>query len=583
MAHRIPQHVLDDLLARADLVELIDRRVPLRKTGRNYSACCPFHHEKTPSFTVSPDKQFYHCFGCGVSGNAISFLMDYERLEFREAVNELAEQTGVRLPQDDTATAPQKAQADLYPVLAEADRFFRYQLRHHGQRQRVIDYLRGRGLEGTTVRDFGVGYAPPGWDNLYHALRQQGYATRMLTTAGLVITREDGNSLYDRFRDRLMFPIRDERGRTVGFGGRALDATPPKYLNSPETPVFHKGRQLYGVYELRRQRKTHLRQLLIVEGYMDVLALAQHGLPYALATLGTATTSDHLQRMFRLSDDVVFCFDGDDAGRQAAWRTLEQVLPVIRDGRRVSYLFLPEGEDPDSLIRRIGQHAFEQQMTTATPLSEYLLDHLSAQTRLDSVDGRARLIELAKPLLNKLPAGAYRDLLEQQLAQRVEMSITLLKRHVTPPAPAAPPVKRAPPPARRRTLPRLAISLLLHRPTLASKVQHLDALKQLTDPGLPLFTELVEYLQHHPHTTLGMLLERYRDTDTGRILSKLAQAGPDLDRHLIEAEFMGVLDKLQRVYLERYWFAKAARGELREDELHYLRSYTDIDINSDAN
>lgn len=580
MAHRIPQHVLDDLLARADLVELIDRRVPLRKIGRNYSACCPFHHEKTPSFTVSPDKQFYHCFGCGVSGNAISFLMDYERLEFREAVNELAEQTGVSLPQDVTATAPKTVHTDLYPLLAEADRFFRYQLRHHAQRQRVIDYLRGRGLEGTTVRDFGVGYAPPGWDNLYQALRHQGYASRVLQTAGLVIAHEDSNRVYDRFRDRLMFPIRDRRGRTIGFGGRALDATLPKYLNSPETPLFHKGHQLYGVYELLRQRNVHPRQLLIVEGYMDVLALAQHGIPYALATLGTATTGDHLQRLFRLSDDLVFCFDGDQAGRQAAWRALEQALPVIRDGRRVSYLFLPEGEDPDSLVRRIGQQAFEQHIATATPLSEYLLDQLSTQTCLDSVDGRARLVELAKPLLAKLPAGAYRDLLEQQLAQRVRMSTHLLKRHMTP---VEAPLRRSQPPPQRRTLPRLAISLLLHRPTLANKVQHLEALKQLTDPGLPLFTELVEYLQHHPHTTLGMLLERYRDTDTGRILNKLAQAGLDLDHHLIEAEFMGVLDKLQRVYLERYWFDKAARGELREDELHYLRSYTDTDINSDAN
>lgn len=577
MAHRIPQSVLDDLLARVDLVELIDRRVPLRKNGRNYSACCPFHHDKTPSFTVSPDKQFYHCFGCGASGNALSFLMDYERLEFLEAVSELAEQTGISLPADAAAYTPQPNHPDLYPLLAAADRFFRQQLRYHDRRHTVIEYLRGRGIEGTTARDFGIGYAPPGWENLHQALSQQGYSDEALDTAGLVIAHDKGSGVYDRFRDRLIFPVRDRRGRTLGFGGRALDDTPPKYLNSPETPVFHKGRQLYGVYELLRQRRDKAARLLVVEGYMDVLALAQHGVPYAVATLGTATTDEHINQLFRLSDELVFCFDGDRAGRDAAWRALERVLPTVRDGRRVGYLFLPEGEDPDSLIRDIGQQAFEQRVAATTPLSEYLLDQLTAQTRLNDVDGRARLLELAKPLVSKLPAGAYRDLLNQQLAERVQAPVELLNRHISPPKPQ--PAVRSRAPLLRRTLPRLAISLLLHQPTLAHKVQHLEALKKLTAPGLPLFTELVEYLQTHPHISLGALLERYRDTPTSPILTKLAQAGFDLDDDLVEAEFMGVLDKLRQLYLDRYWFDKAARGELDEHELHYLRT----SYRSDAN
>lgn len=572
MANRIPQHVLDDLLGRVDIVELIDRRVPLRKAGRNYTACCPFHNEKTPSFSVSPDKQFYHCFGCGAHGNAISFLMDYERLEFREAVTELAQQTGVNLPES-VETAPAARHDDLYALLSEADRFFRRQLRQHPRRRTAIDYLRGRGLDGVTIRDFGVGYAPPGWDNLHRTLRQPGYSDQAMETAGLVIARDHGG-VYDRFRERIVFPIRDRRGRTIGFGGRALDDTPPKYLNSPETPVFHKGRQLYGLHELQRHGNARPARLLIVEGYMDVLALAQHGIHYALATLGTATTGEHLERLFRLSEELVFCFDGDRAGRDAAWRALELILPLLRDGRRVGYLFLPEGEDPDSLVRQIGKEAFEQRIAASTPLSEYLLEHLIRQTDLDSVDGRARLVELARPLLEKIPVGAYRDLLRHQLEQRVQVPLELLSGHFSQPT-APSPVTRSRTPPHRRTQPRLAISLLLHQPALAHKVVQLDALKQLDVPGLPLFTELVECLRDNPHITLGALLERYRDTETGRVLAKLAQSDLDIDDELVEAEFMGVMETLRKLHLDRYWFDKAARGELDEDELHYLRSQTE--------
>lgn len=572
MANRIPQQILDDLLARIDLVELIDRRIPLRKTGRNYSACCPFHNEKTPSFNVSPDKQFYHCFGCGASGNAISFLMDYERLAFREAVAELARQTGVSLPET-IAAGPDTRYEALYPLLVEADRFFRRQLRQHPQRQRAIDYLRGRGLDGVTTRDYGIGYAPPGWGNLCLTLGKQGYSERAMETAGLVIARDQGGGVYDRFRDRIMFPIRDRRGRTIGFGGRALDDSPPKYLNSPETPVFHKSRQLYGLYELQRQRNARHTRVLIVEGYMDVLALAQHGIPYALATLGTATTSEHLQALFRLSDDLVFCFDGDRAGRDAAWRALELILPLLRDGRRVAYLFLAEGEDPDSLIRQIGRETFEQRISTATPLSDYLLEHLTARTDLASVDGRARLVELARPLLGKLPAGAYRDLLQQALEQRVQIPVELLDGHASAPTKHVT-ARSSSAPQTRRTLPRLAISLLLQQPSLALRVPHLEILGQLDVPGLPLFTELVECLRANPHITLGALLERYRDTETGRILTRLAQTRLDIDDQLVEAEFMGVLDKFKTLYVDRYWFDKAARGELDEDQLHYLKTHT---------
>ncbi|MFP4181655.1 MAG: DNA primase, partial [Thiohalospira sp.] len=364
MAGRIPQNFIDDLVSRTDIVEVIGERVPLKRKGREYAACCPFHDERTPSFYVSPEKQFYHCFGCGAHGTALGFLMDYGHLSFPEAVEDLAGRLGLDVPREgDDGRPPAPDRTPLYETLAAAADYYRAMLRRHDQARRAADYLKGRGVSGATARDYGLGFAPPGWRNLLPALGGGEETRKRLVEAGLLIERDDGG-VHDRFRDRVIFPIHDHRGRPIAFGGRILGDGEPKYLNSPESPVFHKGRELYGLYEARRALRR-LDRLLVVEGYMDVIALAGAGVHHAVATLGTATTADHLDRAFRLTGEVVFCFDGDRAGREAAWRALENALPVLRDGRSVRFLFLPEGEDPDTLVRREGGAAFGERENAA--------------------------------------------------------------------------------------------------------------------------------------------------------------------------------------------------------------------------
>jgi len=565
MASRIPQDFIDQLLNRIDIVELIDSRVSLQKKGRNYSACCPFHSEKTASFTVSPEKQFYHCFGCGAHGTAIGFLMEYERLEFRDAIEELARHIGLELPRDTFTTVPAE-RSDQWRVLSLAADYFRQQLRRHPQRQRAVDYLRGRGLDGSSAKTFGIGYAPPGWDNLLSALHTASINSEQLVQAGLAISKENGGA-YDRFRDRIIFPIRDRRGRVIGFGGRALDDSTPKYLNSPETTLFHKGRELYGLFEAQQQQRQ-LERLLVVEGYMDVIALAQQGIPYAIATLGTATTDEHLERIFRLTRDLVFCFDGDKAGRTAAWRALQTTLPQLRDGRQVGFLFLPEGEDPDSLIRQEGAAGFQQRLANMLTLSDYFFEQLSRQVNMNSVDGLARLTELAKPLLEIIPPGAYRDLMRERLEKTVKIPLRLTEPQ---PTKSAKTLNLA---QVRRTLPRYAISLLLAHPRLAQQLGALDSYRQIDMPGLPLLLELIEILKTNPHLTTASLLERYRDSDTGTILARLAQAELLLDDELLDAEFFGTMEKIQHLYLDRYLYDKAARGELNAQERELLRRHS---------
>jgi DNA primase len=417
---RIPDNFVQDLLARTDVVELINARVPLKKSGRNYMACCPFHQEKSPSFTVAPDKQFYYCFGCGASGNAVGFLMEYERLTFPEAVKQLADKAGVEVPREQDNHPRQSAEQrsalqQMYDLLARAERYFRQQLKQAPEKQVAIDYLKGRGLSGDVAARYGVGFAPPGFDNLINALSLDQAGLQRAEEVGLLVRREDTGRVYDKFRDRIIFPIRDSRGRTIGFGGRVLGDGKPKYLNSPETPVFHKGRELYGLWEWRQSRDKH-HQLFVVEGYMDVIALAQHGITNAVATLGTATSTEHAEKLFKQVDEVVFCFDGDDAGRRAAWRALESTLPVLEDGKQARFLFLPEGEDPDTLVRQQGREALLALAAQAPGLAEYLFSHLSEGLNLSAVDGRARLARLALPMI-RLPRGDfYRSLLRKELA-----------------------------------------------------------------------------------------------------------------------------------------------------------------------
>ena len=436
MAGRIPQGFIDELIARADIVELIGSRVPLKKAGREYKACCPFHDEKTPSFWVSPDKQFYHCFGCGAHGTALGFLMQHDQLPFPEAVEELAGRLGLTVPHEGGGSAP-RASEELTDLLGRVAGYYQEQL---AASERAQAYLRGRGLDAAIIERFRIGYAQDSWNEVLRRFGATDESRRALLAAGLIIERESPRAgsepWYDRFRDRIMFPIRDPRGRVLGFGGRLLGAGEPKYLNSPETALFHKGQELYGLHEIRLAR-TALRRLIVVEGYMDVVRLHQTGLACAVATLGTATTPEHLKRVFRLVGEVVFAFDGDRAGRAAAWRALQNALPELREGREIRYLFLPEGEDPDSLVGREGSAGFEARLAAAQPLSEYLSAQLREQADLAHADGRAKYVALARPLLARIPAGVYLELLLGRVAQEVGLGTERLRELLRADLPAA--------------------------------------------------------------------------------------------------------------------------------------------------
>ena len=428
MAGLIPQSFIDDLLDRVDIVDVVDSRVKLKRSGKNYSACCPFHEEKTPSFTVSPEKQFYYCFGCGASGNALGFVMDYERLSFPEAVEQLARVTGLEVPREVQSEAEAKREQEkksIYSLLAKTDEFYQQQLRQHPSKHLAVNYLKNRGLDGKTAKAYGVGFAPPGWDNLLKALGQSDEDNHLLIEGGMLIHQEQEKKLYDRFRHRIMFPIRDTRGRVIGFGGRVLGDDKPKYLNSPETPVFHKGQELYGLYEARLAYRE-LPRLLVVEGYMDVVSLAQFGIGYGVATLGTACGPDHLDRAFKYTHEVVFCFDGDKAGRSAALRALDASLATMTDGRTVKFLFLPEGEDPDTLVRQIGPDKFERMIELAVPLEDYLFDAVAEGLNIRTMEGRASFSKRAAPLLDRLPKGVFRELMFDSLATRTGLNRRLL-------------------------------------------------------------------------------------------------------------------------------------------------------------
>ncbi len=523
MAGRIPQQFIDELLNRADIVDVIDSRVALKKKGKEYVACCPFHNEKSPSFTVSQQKQFYHCFGCGAHGTALGFIMEYDRLDFVDAVEALAAEYHLDVPREGGGGAPrqQDNKQQLYDILAKANQLYALQLK---QSQRAIDYLKQRGLSGEVAKAFSLGYVPEGWDFIYKQLGTSAESIQALNKAGLLIEK-DGGKYYDRFRDRIMFPIRDRRGRIIGFGGRILDQGEPKYLNSPETPVFHKGQELYGIFEAR-QAVRDLQRIVIVEGYMDVVALAQHGIPYAVATLGTATSQEQISRLFRIVPELIFCFDGDRAGRQAAWRALENALPVLRDGVQARFLFLPEGEDPDSLVRREGQQAFEQRLSQATPLSDFMLEQLAEQVDMSSPDGRARLFEMARPLIGRLQDGVFRDLMLQQLEQRVGMAKSVLEQHIPElEQPTHQAVRqRADHPHQIKITPqRQAIALLLQYPQLAETTQIPEALQHADLPGIPLLLQLHRVILDSGSRSPSALLERWRDTPEQDILNKLIQ------------------------------------------------------------
>lgn len=507
----IPQHFIHELLARVDIVDLIDSRVPLKKAGANYKACCPFHGEKTPSFTVSQDKQFYHCFGCGLHGNAIGFLMEYDRLEFPDAVEELAAMMGMEVPREETVSNKPKVDTSLYDLMEKVANYYQKQLKNN---KAAIDYLKSRGLSGEIAKQFAIGYVPGEWRNLetvFPKLQQDKKLQQQLVDCGMLIRKD--KSLYDRFRDRIMFPIKDKRGRVIAFGGRVMGQGEPKYLNSPETPIFHKSNELYGLYQAR-QANRKLSRLLIVEGYMDVVALAQFDINYAVATLGTATTSSHLQQLFRAARELVLCFDGDRAGRDAALRALEHGLSQMREGREIRLMFLPDGEDPDSMVRQVGKDKFEQMISEATPLFEFILEHLSSQVDLGSVSGRGQLVHLAKPYLDKITDPIYHEFFSSALAEKANLSESKLaaiieapaqSQQVRKPKPSEPQSSKA-----NKTL-QLAITLLLQQPSLALAINNYDWLQTLPDKGTKLLHQLLEIIHKTPKINTSMLLEHWRD------------------------------------------------------------------------
>jgi DNA primase len=564
MAGRIPQSFIDELIARADIVEVIGSRVPLKKAGREYKACCPFHDEKTPSFWVSPDKQFYHCFGCGAHGTGLGFLMQYEQLPFPEAVEELAARLGLEVPHEGGSAAPPRAQEQLTELLGRVAGYYQECLQGS---ERARAYLRGRGLDSDIAERFRIGYAPEGWSEVLRHFGATDESRRALLATGLIIEREaprpGAEPWYDRFRDRIMFPIRDPRGRVLGFGGRVLAGGEPKYLNSPETALFHKGQELYGLHEIRLAR-TSLKRLLFVEGYMDVVRLHQAGIAYAVATLGTATTPEHLKRAFRLVSEVVFAFDGDRAGRAAAWRALQNALPEVREGRELRFLFLPEGEDPDSLVGREGREAFEQRLAGALPLSEYLAAHLREQADVAHADGRAKFVALARPLLAKVPQGVYLELLLGRIAQEVGLSADRLRELLRADLAAAPEASEAsaaaaPHGARsrsaratgvgRRGLVTQAIHTLLHFPATAAEVPAAvwPALEQISDGelgGIGTLRELLTQLRAQPGRTASQVLEEWRERPEYRRLGELQAEHTLLDAAQARPELLGILDRL---------------------------------------
>ncbi|EHU8077413.1 DNA primase [Vibrio cholerae] len=552
MAGHIPRSFIDDLLARLDIVDVIDARVKLKKKGKNYSACCPFHNEKTPSFSVSQEKQFYHCFGCGAHGNIIDFVMEYDHLEFVEAIEELASFLGLEVPREQRSygsSAPSKTRAqklELYDLMESISRLYKSELRKDTGVE-AIKYLKQRGLSGQIVAKFGIGFVPDSWDIVKKHFSQDKELS--LVEAGMLI-QSDNNRSYDRFRNRIMFPIRGHkvnRGKIIGFGGRVLDDSTPKYLNSPETDIFKKGKELYGLYEALEYDNAP-KYLIVVEGYMDVVALAQYDINYAVASLGTSTTGEHLETLFRQTSNVVCCYDGDRAGRDAAWRALENALSYLKSGNILKFLFLPDGEDPDSYVRKYGKADFEQQIANATPLSQYLFDNLIElhQINLGSHEGKSALRAVATPLIDKIPDPFLQEVLEKLLDERTGFDHQLRRKKARNTE-----NRPAPHKAIKRTPMRDVIALLIQNPSYAELVPDLASVRHLMLPGLDTFSEVLEKCRQYPHITTGQLLEHWRDSKNETLLSRLASWEIPLVEDNQEELFLDSLDKILAQCVEK--------------------------------
>ncbi len=601
MAGRIPQSFINELLARADLVDVIESRITLKKSGQNYSACCPFHNEKTPSFSVNPDKQFYYCFGCGASGNALTFLMEYEGQEFVAAIEDLAAQMSMTVPREAYSGEKPPPVDDLFPLMESVSNYYQQQLKSNPAAKKAVDYLKKRGLTGEIAKQYAIGYAPDEWQNLNQLEHDPKKLQQDLVDTGMMIQKENGHA-YDRFRDRIMFPIRNRRGQILGFGGRIIDQGEPKYLNSPETKLFHKGKELYGLFEMRRQLRN-IEHVIIVEGYMDVVALAQFGIYNATATLGTATTSDHLHTLFRICSKIVFCFDGDKAGRAAALRALNHALPLLKDTREIRLMFLPEGEDPDTMVRNVGAENFKQQVESSVTLFDYLISYLTSQVNMKTFEGPARLVHLAKPyfLAIKDPILSVRfqiklselsGLTEKQLVQVLQETPddqAILNK------PATPPIKKPHisqqhsnqkinpvqaniqeikiPSASDDPKFKRSIALILQFPD-ALPPADLNWLKEIDEPGAKILHALCQLIQQSENISTGILIENWREKPEEPNLSRLATIDLHVAAENVQIELCEIFKRLEKNYLEEqcnYFIEKSKTQHLDPTEKNALK------------
>lgn len=563
MSGRIPKGFIDDVVARTDIVDLIDSKVPLKKAGKNYQACCPFHNEKSPSFSVSPEKQFYHCFGCGAHGNAIGFLMEYEQLEFVEAIEELARLHSLDVPREDNGTGKQKKyqtvsreqkQSD-YDMLELAAKYYQHCLKHDKDSPQVIDYLKNRKLSGEVCKRYGIGFAPNSWDGVLKAIGKTKEQQQQLVDLK-VLNQNDNGRIYDFFRKRVMFPIRDKRGRVVGFGGRVIDDGTPKYLNSPETRVFHKGSELYGFYQAK-QANTNLTRVLIVEGYMDVVSLAQQGISYAVAALGTATTPEHMQLLFRSTRQVICCYDGDRAGRDAAWRALENAMPHLKDGVDLRFTFLPDGEDPDTMVQQEGKEQFEQRLEQAKPLLDYFFEHFVEQLDITSDAGKSALLAQAKPLIEQVPSDYYKEALIAKLARLIGRDADKLRLANRSPVAE---VKQQQTEFQITPM-RRAIALLLQHPELATTIQYIPALANAEMPGFATFISIQKVILAEPEIKPAVLLERFREQKEYAFLARLFSWDHQIQPDNLHRDFAETFKSLQDSYLEKRLEALLIKGK----------------------
>ena len=553
MGGLIPRSFINDILAKADIVDVVNSRVKLKKAGtNNYQACCPFHHEKTPSFTVSKSKQFYHCFGCGAHGNAIGFLMEYDKLEFLEAVEELANFLGLDVPREQSGGRNEKTQVsfqtkrDLYQLMAEIAHFYQQQLPNHIPAQA---YLQKRGLSQEVIERFAIGFVPDSFDSVLRKFGRNREEQTRLFDLGMLSGNQNGR-VYDRFRNRIMFPIRDRRGRTIAFGGRVLGDEKPKYLNSPETVTYHKGNELYGLFEAL-QINDSPEMLLVVEGYMDVVALAQFGVNYAVASLGTATTSEQIQQIFRVTEQAVCCYDGDRAGRDAAWRALENALPYLEDGRQLKFIFLPDGEDPDTFIRQHGKEGFENYIRNALSLSDFLFANLLQQVDLSTKEGKSKLAALAVPLIKRIPGEMLRLYLRNILAQKLGIIDqtqleSLIPHRLEKEQSAVEKTVKI-----KRTPMRLLIALLLQNPSLAQLGYDLSSLKELNEAGFDLFEKLTALCRENLGITMGQILEYWRDSEHSKALEILSVWDHLIEEDKVEDTFRETLAYLYIQFMDQ--------------------------------